>query len=87
MVTKTTETPGKGMGKPLSEVELQDRTVANLPDDFQFPLFNGRHALESQRRSGYKDSARAAREIVDNGYEAGAPEVRRTLSISNANLR
>ncbi|MHC4111810.1 MAG: ATP-binding protein [Planctomycetota bacterium] len=61
--------------QPLSETERQDSAISSLPNDFQFPLFNGRHALESQRKSGYKNSARAAREIVDNAYEAGAKNV------------
>jgi len=61
--------------QPLSETERQDSAISSLPDDFQFPLFNGRHALESQRKSGYKNSARAAREIIDNTYEAGAKNI------------
>jgi hypothetical protein len=61
--------------KALSEAELQDKITASLPENFQFPLFNGRRALESQRKSGYKNSARAAREIVDNAIEAGAENV------------
>src|SRR5205807_904123 len=36
---------------------------------------NVRHAVESQRRSGYKDTASAAREIVDNAIEAGAERI------------
>ncbi len=59
----------------LSELERQDRVLAQLPDDFKFPLFNGRQAVESQRRSGYQNTARAAREIIDNAYEAGASQV------------
>lgn len=61
--------------RSLSELERQDRVLAQLPTDFQFPLFNGRQAVESQRRSGYQNTARAAREIIDNAYEAGAGQV------------
>jgi hypothetical protein len=60
----------------LSEVERQDRYLAELPAKYNFPLFDGRLAVESQRKSGYKDTARAAREIVDNAVEAGAKNVR-----------
>src|ERR1019366_5616421 len=58
------------------EVERQERYLSILPDDFTFPLFNTRQALESQRRNGYRNTASAAREIVDNAIEAGAKEVR-----------
>ena len=50
----------------LTEVERQEKYLAKLPDDFPFPLFNAAQALESQRRSGYRNTAAAAREIVDN---------------------
>ena len=70
--TRKSETAPQG---PLTELERQERAVAALGEDFQFPLFNGRHAIESQRKSGYKNTARAAREIVDNAYEAGAKNV------------
>lgn len=56
----------------LSELERQEQYLAELPQDYSFPLFCGRQAIESQRKSGYKSTARAAREIVDNAYEAGA---------------
>lgn len=55
-----------------TEIDRQREYLADLPKDYNFPLFSGRQAVESQRRSGYRDSARAAREIVDNAYEAGA---------------
>lgn len=58
--------------RPLTEIERQQRVTAALGDDFLFPLFNGRQAIESQRKSGYKSTARAAREIIDNAFEAGA---------------
>ena len=59
----------------LTEVERQRKYIEALPDDFQFPLFNARSALESMRASAYHDSARAAREIVDNAIEAGASRI------------
>jgi hypothetical protein len=59
----------------LTELERQEKYLADLPDDFSFPLFNVRHAVESQRRSGYRDTAAAAREIVDNAIEAGATRI------------
>lgn len=59
----------------LSEVERQRKYLALLPADYAFPLFNARQALESQRRSGYKDTASASREIIDNAIEAGATRV------------
>ncbi|MHB8671992.1 MAG: ATP-binding protein [Acidimicrobiales bacterium] len=59
----------------LTEVERQEKYLADLPDDFTFPLFNVRHAVESQRRSGYRDTAAASREIVDNAVEAGATRI------------
>ena len=59
----------------LTEVERQESYLAELPKDFNFPLFSGKQAVESQRRSGYKSTARAAREIVDNAIEAGAKNV------------
>lgn len=59
----------------LTEVERQEKYLSELPDDFEFPLFNVRHAVESQRRSGYRDTAAAAREVVDNSLEAGATRV------------
>ena len=59
----------------LTEIERQEKYLAKLPDDFAFPLFNAAQALESQRRSGYRNTAAAAREIVDNAVEAGATRV------------
>jgi Histidine kinase-, DNA gyrase B-, and HSP90-like ATPase len=56
----------------LSEVERQQKYLAKLPADFKFPLFNARVALESQRASGYRNTAAASREIIDNAFEAGA---------------
>lgn len=48
----------------LTEVERQTKYLAKRPEDFSFPLFNAAQALESQRRSGYRNTAAAAREIV-----------------------
>lgn len=59
----------------LTEVERQTKYLAKLPEDFAFPLFNAAQALESQRRSGYRNTAAAAREIVDNAIEAKATRV------------
>lgn len=59
----------------LTEIERQAKYLAKLPKDFAFPLFNAAQALESQRRSGYRNTAAAAREIVDNAIEAGATNV------------
>jgi hypothetical protein len=61
--------------KLLTEIERQEAVLAELSEDYEFPLFDGRQAIESQRKSGYKNTARAAREIVDNAYEAGARNV------------
>ena len=59
----------------LSEVDRQRKYLSLLPADYAYPLFNAQQALESQRRSGYKDTASASREIVDNAIEAGATRV------------
>jgi hypothetical protein len=59
----------------LTEVERQRKYLDRLPKNFEFPLFNARQALESQRRNGYRNTAAAAREIVDNALEAGARKI------------
>lgn len=59
----------------LTEVERQEKYLAKLPSNYNFPLFNAAQALESQRRSGYRNTASAAREIVDNAIEAGATRI------------
>jgi hypothetical protein len=59
----------------LSEIERQKKYLAKLPEKFEFPLFNAMQALESQRRNGYRNTAAAAREIVDNALEAGAKRI------------
>lgn len=59
----------------LTELERQQKYLDQLPERFEFPLFNTRYAIESQRQSGYKHTAAAAREIVDNAIEAGATKV------------
>lgn len=61
--------------RPPTEVERQEHVIAGLGKDYLFPLFNGRQAIESQRKSGYKNTSRAAREIIDNAYEAGAKNI------------
>src|SRR5262252_1848724 len=58
-----------------AEVARQEKHLAQLPEKFDFPLFNSKHAIESQRRSGYRNTAAAAREIVDNAIEAKATRV------------
>jgi hypothetical protein len=67
MATATTTSP-----RLMTELERQEYYLSQLPPDYEFPLFSGKQAVESQRRSGYRDTARAAREIVDNACEAGA---------------
>src|SRR5437899_572050 len=59
----------------LSEIERQKKYLAKLPKNFEFPLFNALQALESQRRNGYRNTAAAAREMVDNALEAGATRI------------
>jgi hypothetical protein len=61
--------------KLLTELQRQEAVLADLPEGYEFPLFDGRRAIESQRKSGYKSIARAAREIIDNAFEAGAKKV------------
>lgn len=56
----------------LTEIERQKKYLSELPEDFGYPLFNVARAVESQRASGYRTTAAAAREILDNGLEAGA---------------
>jgi hypothetical protein len=56
-------------------LERQEKYLAQLPENYEFPLFNARQAVESQRRGGYKDTAAASREIADNAIEAGATHV------------
>jgi hypothetical protein len=59
----------------LTEIERQKKYLGQLPDKYEYPVFNTRRALESQRRSGYRHTAAAAREILDNGIEAGATRI------------
>ncbi|HEX9968191.1 MAG TPA: ATP-binding protein, partial [Solirubrobacterales bacterium] len=59
----------------LGEIDRQQKYLDRLPEPFEFPLFNAQRALESQRSSGYRDTASASRELVDNSYEAGADSV------------
>jgi Histidine kinase-, DNA gyrase B-, and HSP90-like ATPase len=59
----------------LNELERQEKYLAELPADFTFPLFNTKRALDSQRQNGYGNTAVAAREIVDNAFEAKATKV------------
>src|SRR5688500_4938724 len=75
MITVLEEEVDSVATRPPTEIERQRRAIAALGDDYVFPLFNGRQAIESQRKSGYKNTSRAAREIIDNAYEAGAKNV------------
>ena len=59
----------------MSEIQRQEKYLSELPKDFKYPLFNTKRALESQRQNGYRNTAVAAREIIDNGFEAGATKV------------
>jgi len=51
---------------PAAELAIQRRYLDSLGSDVDHPIFNARHAIKSQRASGYRNTARAAREIVDN---------------------
>lgn len=57
------------------EIARQQKYLDKLPADYEFPLFNVRQAIESQRASGYRSTAAAAREIIDNAVEGGARRV------------
>src|SRR5262245_22447475 len=59
----------------LTELARQKKYLDKLPKNFEFPLFNARTAVESQRQNGYRNTASAARELVDNAIEAGATRV------------
>lgn len=61
--------------KLQKELQRQEEYLNRLPDNFEFPLFNSKQALESQRRNGYRNTAAAAREIVDNALEAAAENI------------
>jgi hypothetical protein len=62
--------------RQLSEIERQNYYTNQLDDEtYEYPLFSGKQAVLSQRRSGYRTSAKAAREIIDNALEAGAKNV------------
>jgi hypothetical protein len=74
-MTITDTVPNDTSDRLLTEVERQQKYLDRLPDNYAFPLFNASQALESQRRSGYRNSAAAAREIVDNAMEAGATRI------------
>jgi len=71
----------------LNEIERQKKYLADLPDDFMFPLFNTRRALESQRQNGYRNTAVAARELVDNAFEGGASKMHILFEAKRNNTR
>ena len=50
--------------KLLTEIERQEAVLAELPEDYEFPLFDGRPAIESQRNSLYKNIPRAAADLA-----------------------
>jgi hypothetical protein len=72
---KVTSQPHVSKKYKTAEHVRQQEYLDELPDDFEFPLFNALTALQSQRKSGYRNTAAAAREILDNGIEAGADRV------------
>jgi hypothetical protein len=76
MVTRTTAS---------AEIARQDHYLDKLGGKHTYPLFSSRDAIKSQRRSGYKNTARAAREIVDNALEAGASNVWVTFDTAGSN--
>lgn len=56
--------------RQLTELERQQYYTDQLDDEtYEYPLFSGKQAVLSQRRSGYRTSAKAAREIIDNAFE------------------
>ncbi len=63
------------MSQFQTEYERQNEYLERLPEDYTFPLFNSAVAIESQRKSGYRHTAAAAREIVDNAIEASADTI------------
>jgi hypothetical protein len=71
----------------LNEIERQKKYLAELPKSFNFPLFNTKRALESQRQNGYKNTAVAAREIVDNSMEAKASKIHVIFDARQNNTR
>jgi len=71
----TTENFAATSDRLLTEVERQRKYLAELPPGFDYPLFNTLQPLESQRQSGYRSTAAAAREIVDDAAEANASQV------------
>lgn len=70
--TEVERTPLTTDDRLLTEIERQQKYLSELPENFEFPLFNSARAVESQRQSGYRTTASAAREIIDNAIEAGA---------------
>lgn len=71
----------------LTEVQRQEYYISRLPVNYRFPLFSGAQAVKSQRQSGYRTTAKAAREIVDNAIEAGAKNVRIIFDIPSEDNR
>ncbi len=62
--------------RQLSELDRQQYYTDQLDDEtYEYPLFSGKQAVLSQRRSGYRTSTKAAREIIDNALEAGAKNI------------
>jgi hypothetical protein len=75
MARKSAAQPASLLDDSLTELQRQDVYLGELPSSYEYPLFSGKQAIESQRRSGYRNTARAVRELVDNSIEAGARNV------------
>jgi hypothetical protein len=45
----------------LNELDRQKKYLAELPKNFNFPLFNTKRALESQRQNGYRNGCSCSR--------------------------
>ena len=59
----------------LSELERREKYLTELPENFSFPLFNTKRALDSERQNGDCNTAVAPRENVDNSSEGKAAQV------------
>jgi hypothetical protein len=55
----------------LTEVERQEAVLAELPGNYEFPLFDGRQAIESQRKT-FAGKKLALSESHRNGLERRA---------------
>jgi hypothetical protein len=72
----TSNVPAQSAGPPLSALERADQYIAGLEaSGFKYPLVMPRTFIEGARDSGYRDTAAAVNELVDNAYQAGATRV------------